>query len=147
MLKFFNMEEVTLKKKVQVVVVAEDSVLLFEFNNKLHNNYVGFQNITGGVERTETFHEAAVRELQEEAGIISEVIEVKLEFTFHDRWNKDCLEKVFLCLMDTKPEITLSDEHLFSKWIPLDNVVSTDYTFPTNFEAFLAAKKLIKDKK
>ena len=141
MLKFTNMNEKRLKKKVQVVVIAEDSLLLFEFNNQLPNNYVGFQNITGSVEGDESFQEAAVRELAEEAGIHSIVIDINQEFTFFDRWKNDCVEKVYLCYLDKKPFITLNEEHLFYKWVPLSEVQMEHYTFPTNFEAFEIAKK------
>ena len=137
------MSEVSLKKKVQVVVIAESQLLLFEFNNQLPNNYVGFQNITGSVEGEESFYEAAVRELDEEAGIKASVIDIELEFTFHDRWKNDCVEKIFLCHLNKIPEIILNEEHLYSKWVPVNDVKISDYTFPTNFEAFLAAKKFI----
>ena len=141
------MNEETLKKKVQVVIIAEGSVLLFEFNNQIPNNYVGFQNITGSVEGDESFEEAAVRELGEEAGIDSKVIDIKKEFSFFDRWKKNCLEKVYLCHLPSKPEIVLNEEHLFCKWIPVNEVSVSDFTFPTNFEAFVACKKYIEEKK
>ena len=89
----------------------------------------------------ENFEEAAVRELEEEAGIHSEVIDINQEFTFFDRWKNNCVEKVYLCYLDKKPSITLNEEHLYYKWVPLSEVQLNDYTFPTNFEAFLAAKK------
>ena len=146
MLKFINMNEKILKKKVQVVVIAESSLLLFEFNHLIPNNYSGFQNITGSVEGDESFVEAAIRELEEEAGIVSEVIDIKVEFTFFDRWKNDCVEKVYLAFLNKKPAITLNDEHLFYKWVPLSDVELSDYRFPTNFEAFLAAKKHILEK-
>lgn len=142
------MNEETLKKKVQVVIIADNTLLLFEFNDQIPNNYAGFQNITGSVEGKESFEEAALRELAEEAGINSQVIDVHKEFTFYDRWKKDCLEKVYLCHLSKKPEIVLNEEHLFYKWVPIQDVQEKDYTFPTNFEAFLAAKEfLIKEKK
>ncbi len=137
----------TLKKKVQVVVIAEKGLLLFEFNNQIPNNYVGFQNITGSVEGDESFEEAAVRELGEEAGIHSPVIDINKEFTFFDRWKKNCVEKVYLCHLTKKPEITLNEEHLFFKWVPIEEVQVSDYTFPTNFEAFLSAKNYILENK
>lgn len=136
----------TLKKKVQVVIIAENELLLFEFNNQIPNNYVGFQNITGSVEGEETFEEAAIRELGEEAGIDSKVIDIHKEFKFFDRWKKDCVEKVYLCHLPKKPEITLNEEHLFYKWVPMNKVVVSDYTFPTNFEAFEACKKYVVEK-
>lgn len=137
----------TLKKKVQVVVIAESGLLLFEFNNQIPNNYVGFQNITGAVEGDESFIEAAIRELDEEAGVNSTVIDINKEFTFFDRWKKNCLEKVYLCYLAKKPSITLNEEHLFYKWVPIEDVKASDYTFPTNFEAFLAAKKYVIENK
>ena len=137
----------TLKKKVQVVVIAESGLLLFEFNNQIPNNYVGFQNITGAVEGDESFIEAAIRELDEEAGVNSTVIDINKEFTFFDRWKKNCLEKVYLCYLPQKPDVTLNEEHLFYKWVPIEDVKVSDYTFPTNFEAFLAAKKYVLENK
>lgn len=141
MLKFLNMNDQSIKKKVQVVVIAKEQLLLFEFNQNIPNNYVGFQNITGGVEGEESFYEAAKRELMEEAGINSEVVVVDLEFKFFDRWKKDCVEKVYACILKDIPEVVLNEEHLFSKWVPINEVLASDYTFPTNFEAFLAVKK------
>jgi 8-oxo-dGTP pyrophosphatase MutT (NUDIX family) len=141
------MNEQTLKKKVQVLVIAEAELLLFEFNNQLPNNYVGFQNITGSVEGEESFLEGALRELQEEAGISAPVIDLNLKFTFNDRWKNHCEEKVYLCHLPIKPKIVLNEEHLFCKWIPLEEVRAEDYTFPSNFEAFLAAKELVGSKR
>ncbi|MBC7712122.1 MAG: NUDIX domain-containing protein [Rhizobacter sp.] len=132
------------KKKVQIVVVAEHSVLLLEFSNTRPNNYVGFQNITGEVEGIETFEAAALREVVEEIGFDAPfVIDLKKEFHFHDRWKRHCHEKVFLCHLSKKPDILLSEEHLNFKWISLKNVKISDYTFPTNFDAFLVAKDYV----
>jgi 8-oxo-dGTP pyrophosphatase MutT (NUDIX family) len=141
------MNDETLKKKVQVVIIAEESLLLFEFNNQIPNNYVGFQNITGSVEGDESFVEAAVRELGEEAGIDSPVIEINKEFSFFDRWKKHCVEKVYLCHLNKKPHIVLNEEHIFCKWIPMNDVVISDFTFPTNFEAFEACRNYVREKK
>jgi 8-oxo-dGTP pyrophosphatase MutT (NUDIX family) len=134
------------QKKVQVVVVAEKCLLLFEFNNEIPNNYVGFQNITGGVEGEESFEEAARRELMEEAGIESEVIDLNLEFKFMGRWKKECTEKVFLCALEKIPHIILNEEHLNYKWVPFEKVNPSDYTFSSNYEAYLSAKKYIEGK-
>ena len=136
-----------LKKKVQVVVIAESCVLLFEFNNEIPNNYVGFQNITGAVEGDESFYEAAVRELTEEAGISAEVTELKSQFEFLDRWKNECVEKVFLCHLSSIPKIILNEEHLNYKWVPVEDVKVHDYTFPTNFEAFMKAKQFIEQER
>ena len=137
------MNDQSLKKKVQVIVMSEGEVLLFEFNDKIPGNYKGFQNITGGVEGDESFYEAAKRELVEEAGIVSDVIELDLKFEFFDRWKKNCLEKVFLCYLNKKPEIVLNEEHEFCKWVPISSIQKSDYTFPTNHLAFEAAVKYL----
>lgn len=141
------MNDQDLKKKVQVVVIADNHLLLFEFNNQIPNNYVGFQNITGGVEGDESYEEAAKRELWEEAGLTASVIDLNLKFEFFDRWKKQCVEQVYLCHLDKKPEIILNEEHLFFKWVPFSEVNPKDYTFPTNHDAFLAAKKYVEGKK
>ncbi len=141
------MNDQDLKKKVQVVLIADNHLLLFEFNNQIPNNYVGFQNITGGVEGDESYEEAAKRELWEEAGLTAEVIDINLKYEFFDRWKKQCVEQVYLCHLEQRPEITLNEEHLFCKWVPLNEVNPKDYTFPTNYEAFLMAKKYLESKK
>jgi 8-oxo-dGTP pyrophosphatase MutT (NUDIX family) len=144
MLKFLNMKEEFIKKKIQVVVIAEDSALFLEFNSKSKNGPQGFQNITGSVENGESFEEAAVRELQEEIGVkCSQLSDLKMEFLFNDRWKNKCKEKVFLCLLDKKPAIVLSEEHKSYKWILLSKVQKSDYTFPSNFEALLNSQKSI----
>lgn len=148
MLKFLNMNDESIKKKVQVVVIAENAVLLLEFNNTRANNYVGFQNITGEVEGIETFEVAALREVIEEIGVNPPaVIDLKIEFKFHDRWKRDCFEKVYLCFLSKKPEIFLSEEHLNFKWVDFSEVQKSDYTFPTNYEAFMVAKTYIESRK
>lgn len=136
-----------LKKKVQVVIIAEGELLLFEFNNQLPHNYVGFQNITGAVEGDESFLAAAHRELQEEAGFSAELIDLNLTFEFFDRWKRQCVEQVYLCVLDKKPKIILNEEHLFCKWVPVPDVQSSDYTFPTNYQAFLTARNFLEEKK
>lgn len=146
MLKFLNMNEQNIKRKVQVVVVAQNEILLMEFNNEIPNNYVGFQNITGAVEEGENFLEAAIRELNEEAGIESEVIELNLNFEFFDRWKKNCQEKVYLCHLDKKPKIILNEEHLFYKWLPLNEIKESDFTFISNFQAAIEAKKYLEQR-
>lgn len=130
-----------LKQKVQIVTITENQLLLLQFA-KIHNE--GFQNITGSVEYDETFVEAARRELLEEIGVVSPVIDLHHEFHFFDRWGCDVEEKCFLCLLEKKPPITLSSEHKGFKWVELEKVTVLDFVFPTNFEAFKKAVEFIK---
>ena len=96
------------------------------------------------MEYDETFVEAARRELLEEISIARAVIDIHYEFHFHDRWGADVEEKVFLCLLDKIPSITLSEEHQNFKWVPIEKVTPMDFVFPTNFEAFQKALEFLK---
>ncbi len=125
-----------LKQKIQIVTIAENQLLLLQFA-KFHNG--GFQNITGSVEKDETFQEAAVRELLEEIGVTNNVSDIHHTFQFKDRWGFEVDEKVFRCEFKKIPTITLSEEHQAYKWIPVEQVSVDDFVFPTNFEAFKKA--------
>lgn len=129
------------KQKVQVVTIAENQLLLLQFA-KFHNE--GFQNITGSVEYDESFVEAARREMVEEIGVTDNVVDIDMNFHFHDRWGSDVEEKVFLYNPSKKPAIRLSEEHQNYKWVPVDQVKKEDYVFPTNFEAFKRALEFVK---
>ena len=146
MLKLSIMNDENIKRKVQIVVFAEEEVLMMEFNPTLPHNYVGFQNITGSVDPGEDFVTAAKRELLEESGINSNVVELDLTYEFTDRWQKQCLEKIYFCKLSTKPQITLCSEHLNYKWMNINQVKACDYRFLSNYEAFEAAKKYINTK-
>lgn len=146
MLKFKDMSESSSNKyrqKVQVVVIAENDLLLLEFNTNERNNYHGFQNITGGVEADEDFKTAAIRELYEETGVIGEVIELDLQFQFTDRWDHFITEKVFLCVLNQKPAVKICEEHKSFKWIAVKDVHVADYLFSSNYESFQKALESI----
>ncbi len=145
MLKFRDMKESNSSKtrqKVQVVVIAENELLLLEFNTNESHNYHGFQNITGGVEANEDYKTAAIRELYEETGVIGEVIELDLQFQFTDRWDNFITEKVFMCVLDHKPVVKICEEHKSFKWIPVKEVHIADYLFSSNYESFLKALEI-----
>ena len=127
---------VPLKQKIQIVTIAENQLLLLQFA-KLYSN--GFQNITGSVEKNETFKEAAARELTEEIGINNQLTDIKYSIEFKDRWGFEVVEKVFLCELNHIPQITISSEHQSYKWVPIEKVSLQDFVFETNFVAFKMA--------
>ena len=131
----------SIKQKVQIVTIAEGKLLLLQFTKERGE---GFQNITGGVEYDESFLEGARRELLEEIGIASNLIDVHYSFNFHDRWGNDVEEKVFLFNPLRLPTIHLSAEHQSYKWIAIKEVSQTHFTFPTNYEAFKKALEFVK---
>ena len=138
MLKLFHMTDSKIKQKVQIVVTANDSILLL----KLSEERGGFwQNATGSVEKNEHFIEAAERELLEETGINNSVCELSMEFNFHDRCGFDVVEKVFHCHLISKPKIKLSDEHQHYKWLPLKRLSSSDYEYETHYQAAVLAER------
>lgn len=154
MLKFKNMRDKKIKKKVQVVVFSIDQelapnsaqVLLLEFNTKNNQGPTGFQNITGSVEENESFSQAAKRELLEETGIDSDILDCHFDFSFTDRWNKEteCIEKIYLCVVSPEnKKIQISNEHQSYKWVDINNIREIDYTFPSNFIAFNKAVELL----
>ena len=133
------MSAIVWKQKVQIVTIAEGQLLLLQF---CADRGEGFQNITGSVEDDETFLEAARRELLEEIGVASDLIDLNFSFHFHDRWGCDVEEKVFLYHPNSLPTIKLSPEHQSFKWISVAEVSVEDFAYPTNHQAFLKALEM-----
>jgi ADP-ribose pyrophosphatase YjhB (NUDIX family) len=133
-------------KKVQVVTLAKENqeyfLLLLQMNE---DRNLLWQNVTGSVDPGEDFLVAAKRELKEETGLSSELIELPLSFEFHDRWGKDVLEKVYLAILPSiENEISLdAKEHCNFKWINTKNISIDNYAHPTNFESFQKALEKI----
>lgn len=130
-----------IKQKVQIVVTANDSILLLKLNEERGGIW---QNATGSVEKGELFLDAAKRELQEETGIIAELKELPLEIKFHDRWGFDVVEKIFHCHLKSKPKIKISDEHQDYKWLILKNLSESDYEFQNHFKSAILAEESLK---
>lgn len=138
MLKLFNMAEIRIKQKVQIVVTTDDSILLL----KLSDERGGFwQNATGSVELNETFIDAAQRELLEETGIKASLKDLQMEIKFHDRWGFDVIEKIFHCCLTCRFAIQLSEEHQGHRWVTFAKLSSSDYEYENHYQAATLAKE------
>ena len=90
------------KRKAQVTIFyryerGKKHFLLLKTNKK-RGEY--WQNVTGSVDKDETYQEGALREAIEETGLKKKMIKkihpTELCFQFHDRWGRDVKEKTFL---------------------------------------------------
>ena len=132
-------------KKIQVVVIVKECpsfrVLLLRTNRKRGGEW---QNITGGVQGDEILMQGACRELLEETGIGQiDLIDLQNSIEFTDRRGKEVQEHCFLCLLQEKPSIILSEEHQEFRWEDLEKIDSTYYGNISNFQVFNLAKKKI----
>lgn len=130
-------------KKVQVVIIDISrnpfSLLLLK-TNKERGEF--WQSVTGSVEAGETYYQGAVRELQEETGIENRsLIDLDFSFEFVDRFNKNVIEQVYLCVLKKTPaKIQISsEEHTDFKWVKLSELKEEDFKFKSNYQAFMEA--------
>ncbi len=140
------------KRKVQVVIFARkndsspaNKILLLQ-TNKRRGGF--WQNVTGSVEKGERYKQAALRELNEETGIelneIEKFIDLQLEHSFLTKKGHSVTEKSFAVIVAYKKVTLDPNEHQKSKWQNLSQISLRSYGFPTNFESFFRAKKLLK---
>ena len=137
-----------MNKKVQIIIIEKKSdipgVLLLR-TNKFRGNF--WQNVTGSVEKNESFENAALREVQEETGIkdnSTTITDAELSFNFCDKNNNQIEEKVFLMALETIPPILISEEHDSYQWKRITEVTSNDFNYKSNYDAFLKAVQNIK---
>lgn len=133
--------------KAQIVVFARGpqglEVLLFQMNEKRGGFW---QNITGTVEKNESYFMGALREFHEETGFDYDQIQgtqlLKSEFTFQDQYKREVREVCFAVLLKEKKNPTLDPhEHQSFKWVPIEKITADHYKYPSNFTAFEEAKK------
>ena len=135
--------------KVQVVLIylpeevsiSNAQVLLLQMNDERGAHW---QSVTGSVDPGENFEQAAKRELIEETGVNADIIELDLNFEFHDRWGKDVFEKVYLAKVKSIPKVVISsDEHQNYKWVNLDDISQKSFGYPSNYQAYLKALEVL----
>lgn len=132
------------KRKAQAVIFyyAEDNkkhFLLLRMNDQ-RNGY--WQNVTGKVEKSETFKEGALREAMEETNLSLENIKntknLNMTFEFQDQWGKDSVEEVFAIEVFKKwPVIIDPSEHQDFKWQSEEEINTDSVHFSSNFEAII----------
>ena len=113
--------------QIEVIVFKNDSELGYKYLMLKRNLQKGgfWQPITGNVNPSETFEEAAIRELEEETGITEfmRIFDTGYSFEFFDD-DRQQHEKVFAVEVGTKVEIRLSEEHTEFKWTTKDECVT-----------------------
>ena len=126
-------------KKIQVVIVAlapQRQTLLLQ-TNKRRGEF--WQNVTGSVEQDESYAVAAKREFQEETQLnATSLRQLPLTFQFYHELRKThYTEQCFVALLNTSSPPQLDpQEHQDFKWIPVEEITSHHYQYPSNFEAY-----------
>ena len=83
-------------------------------------------DLPGGiVDPGESEQFAAIREAQEECGVVLGAKSVQLAFAetmYYEKENKSISKLLYIAHVDSAPEITLSWEHSDYKWVPVDEL-------------------------
>jgi dATP pyrophosphohydrolase len=138
-------------KKVQIVVAAPTPSGVWSCLILKRNRDGGgiWQNVTGSVEKDETFEDGALRETQEETALpienIVDIRELGLIFNFVDRWKRKVEERTFLIVSDKQWKPTLDPkEHDDWKWVNLDEISPELLEWPSNREALMKASRILR---
>lgn len=133
-------------RKVQSVIFYcaknnKKHFLLLQMNKR---RKLYWQNVTGGVDKAESFKEAALREAIEETNLtvsnLQDILITDLEFNFIDQWEKDVTEKVFLLHCKEPWEVKLDpNEHCNFNWVSEDNITAKSVHFESNYQALKKA--------
>ena len=136
-----------IKKKIQTILFfrnanKQKTFLLLRTNQRRKNFW---QNITGFLDEGESFESAAIREAQEETGLIKSNIQntsdLDLSFEFFDQWKEDVLEKCFAIeVKDQFPIQIDTSEHDQFKWVHEDEINRDIVKFESNWKALEKAK-------
>ena len=131
--------------KVQVIVLSKDKSDTFVLQLKTNQERgLYWQNITGNIEKNEFPIDAARRELLEETGLNSKyLVDLKIEHSFLDRWDRNIIEQSFVVIVPHNEKVKLSPEHAEFKWVNSKEINQTSYKFQTNYESFLSALKYL----
>ena len=140
-------------RKVQVVIAAVSQANQFDLLLLKTNEKRGefWQNVTGSVEKKETFEEAALREAMEETDLkiesIVEMLDLEQSFSFVDRWERKVEEECFLFVLDKSWNVKIDPkEHQNYKWVAYDKIHKDSVKYPSNFETIEKSIKLLRQR-
>jgi 8-oxo-dGTP pyrophosphatase MutT (NUDIX family) len=139
-------------KKAQVIIAALDAknktfnFLLLQTNERRGQFW---QNVTGKVEKDESYEDGALREAIEETAVpvelIVDMIDLGITHDFIDQRNRDVHEKAFLLILDSKWEIKLDPhEHQSFKWVNINELHKDLVKFAGNYEALAKASSILR---
>lgn len=139
-------------KKAQVIVAAIDEVSQsFQFLLLQTNERRGkfWQNVTGRLEKGETFEEGGLREAIEESGLkiesIVDIVDLGLTYDFVDQRERNVREKSFLIICDKKWDITIDPkEHQDFKWVDQKEIEEGIVKYRSNLETLEKAKLILR---
>ena len=130
------------KRKVQVILFRtntnnEKEFLLLKTNERRGSFW---QSVTGGVEENEEYKNAAVRESIEETACpnhqMKRLLDIELDFEFHDQWGNDVKEKVFLLEIEGDFNIKIDpSEHQDYKWVHQSLIDEQSVKYEMNYKA------------
>jgi 8-oxo-dGTP pyrophosphatase MutT (NUDIX family) len=118
---------------ITVVVIHQQEILLLQRNPNAYPNYVdpfprAWELIGGGVEPGEDPQIAACREIYEETGIIVATLKLIGISPFSSK-GAPANNWIYIAQVESKPLITLSNEHLAYAWQPLVKVLQMSLAF------------------
>jgi 8-oxo-dGTP pyrophosphatase MutT (NUDIX family) len=139
-------------KKAQVVLaVIDQESQKFQFLLLQTNERRGsfWQNVTGRLNKHETFEEGALREAIEETSLkiesIVDFINLGLSYEFIDQRERDVQEESFLIILDRLWKIEIDEsEHRDFKWIGIDEIHAGIVKYQSNYETLSKAQSLLK---
>lgn len=133
-----------------LVINDQHEVLILTIGEyKAHPEKSFKPDLPGGVvDAGETQLDAAVRELQEETGILANPDLFTLVYTktkFFEQKNKSVSSFLYVVYLPTTPEVTISWEHSQYEWVPLNDLMSSVELQPFYKEAveYCFSNKLI----
>lgn len=139
-------------KKAQVILAAIDEpsqsfqFLLLQTNERRGKFW---QNVTGRIEKGETFEEGGLREAIEESGLkiesIVDIVDLGLTYEFVDQRERNVREKSFLIICDNKWDITIDPkEHQDFKWVDQKEIEEGIVKYRSNLETLEKAKLILR---